>query len=330
MLANNHVHGSDAFEDTRMFLGSKGLSLEIPNGSGRAADKQFQSTVNALYAGRFYIAYMRYGADVEITAPAERGDYNISFPLVGGMASSTNDDMIDCTARRTVLASPGRPQRILLGGHTERLSLSLQQEAVRKRLAILTGGQVTGDVLFEPIIDLSCGVGQVIASNMQLVAAEEDKGIGVFTNDLRVAHFEEMVLSTLLLYHPHNCSGLLDRPHAAPASRDVKRVADYMHAHLDMPLMLEDLVGVAGVPGRTLNEHFRRFTGHPPMAYLRMLRLQAARRALISGDVGSVTDAASQFGFFHMGRFSKAYSETYGETPSHTLNHGRTVGLRQV
>ncbi|NJO38591.1 MAG: helix-turn-helix domain-containing protein, partial [Rhizobiales bacterium] len=61
--------------------------------------------------------------------------------------------------------------------------------------------------------------------------------------------------------------------------------------HFDEPIRLSDIVEIAGVPGRTLNSHFREFTGYSPMAYLTNLRLRQARQALKTGGQG---DPAAQ------------------------------------
>ena len=325
MLDRNQKHRSRYFQETQAFLADKGLQSRVLGKSASNIDKAFDAKVNAVYGSNVYIAYMEYGADVEIDAPADRQDYGFSIPLGGAMASSTGQDMVACTASQTILASPGRDQRLFLAGDAQRLALSVQQNLVRQRLSALTGEVVDGVVEFDPILDVTGGAGRMITSNMHLIVAEQERGTDVFADRLRECHFEETVLSTLLLYHGHSHQMLLERPMGAPASRDVKLTIDYIHANLTEPLTLEDLVAIAGVPGRTLNEHFRLFTGYAPMAYLRRLRLQAVRRSLMSDAALSVTVEAMRFGFMHMGRFSEAYRNAFGETPSETLKRTRKI-----
>jgi len=109
----------------------------------------------------------------------------------------------------------------------------------------------------------------------------------------------------------------------APAPGDVKRALDYLHTHYAEPVALEDLVAVSRVPGRTLNEHFRAFTGLSPLAYLKRHRLQRARGWLATGCASTVTEAAIRGGFQHLGRFSRDYKEAFGERPSETLVQAR-------
>ena len=72
---------------------------------------------------------------------------------------------------------------------------------------------------------------------------------------------------------------------------------------------------------RSLYYAFHECYGLPPMEYLKLLRLQAVRRALRSAEVEAVTvtNVASQFGFWHMGQFSADYKKMFGESPSTTL-----------
>lgn len=330
MLDNLRRHASRDFSATQSFLANKGLTGRIAERDARAADRRFNATINALYGRGLYIAYMEYGADVEIRAPAERADYGFSIPFGGGMATNVTGEMVGCTRTRTILASPGRQQSLLLNRDSQRLALSIQQDLVRRRFAVLTGEDVPGVIEFEPLLDLEKGPGAAIAAAMQLIVAEQDRGNEVFANRLREAHFEETVLSTLLLYHPHSHRWILERPLAAPASRDVKRVIDFLHEHLEAPVTLDMLVAVAGTPGRTLNEHFRAATGFAPMAYLQRLRLHAARRVLMAGAAASVTEVAAGFGFLHFGRFAAYYRRAFGELPSETLARSRRGRQRRT
>lgn len=322
MLTRNPVHSSADFETTLAFLRNKGLDGRI---AARDTDarQQFRSAINAVYGTGFYLAYMQYGVDVEIDAPADRADYSFSIPYRGEMASSTPQGPMACTDQQTVITSPGQPQTMFLSGGTQRLSMSIDAGLLRRRFALLTGEQVRGDIVFDPKMRVANGPGQLILSNIELVIDAYDRGGDVFANPCRETQFEETVLTALLVYQPHSHGWLLDRPAPAPASRDVKRVIDFLHENLETTLSLDDLVSIAGVPGRTLNEHFRAFTGLAPMAYARRERLRAVRRLLLSGEMQSVTEAAMRFGFSHLGRFAALYREGFGETPSETVRRAR-------
>lgn len=103
--------------------------------------------------------------------------------------------------------------------------------------------------------------------------------------------------------------------------RTVDRACEYALAHLDEPLSILDLCRTLGASRRKLQYCFQETLGINPVAYLRTLRLNAARRELRRGaDLVSVQDVASRWGFWHLSRFSSEYRAMFGERPSQTLH----------
>ena len=136
------------------------------------------------------------------------------------------------------------------------------------------------------------------------------------TLDLRLA---EAVLEA---FQPDPDSGMPDVPVAT-----LDRVKAFLYAHFDRPLTATEIAAAADVSVRTLQETFQRQEGTTPTAFLRDLRLDKARLALQLADARetSVAAIARSCGFRHMGRFSGAYAEHYGEHPGETLRGQRRL-----
>jgi transcriptional regulator GlxA family with amidase domain len=103
-------------------------------------------------------------------------------------------------------------------------------------------------------------------------------------------------------------------------------------ADLDEPLHISALCLALTVSERTLRKAFHRTHGVPPCRHLRMLRLSQARRALLSadGNLVTVTEIATGFGFVELGRFSVEYRKVFGESPSLTLSRAAPADCRAI
>lgn len=129
----------------------------------------------------------------------------------------------------------------------------------------------------------------------------------------------------------------LDQPpipvHPAHRHRMARRAEEYLVANRERPVTIHELCAAVGAAERTLHLGFREYFGLPPMAHLRMLRLNAAHRALRAADRDTgVTEVAMRYGFLHLGEFAAAYRRLFGEPPSETLRsalwrrHGAALG----
>jgi transcriptional regulator GlxA family with amidase domain len=97
-----------------------------------------------------------------------------------------------------------------------------------------------------------------------------------------------------------------------------------MRAASDEPLTVAEVARAAGVGVRALELAFRRRRGDTPRGALAAFRLERARERLLAAPPdASVTDAALDSGFAHLGRFAGAYRARFGESPSDTLRRGR-------
>ena len=107
----------------------------------------------------------------------------------------------------------------------------------------------------------------------------------------------------------------------------IERAEKLALADVDEPLHISALCGALAVSERTLRKAFHRTYGVPPCRHLRMLRLSQARRALLfaDGNLVTVTEIATSFGFVELGRFSVEYRRAFGESPSQTLQRASPV-----
>jgi AraC family ethanolamine operon transcriptional activator len=86
------------------------------------------------------------------------------------------------------------------------------------------------------------------------------------------------------------------------------RAEAWLRQRLSEPPSIAALCAAVGASERTLYEAFREHLHATPKAYLKTLRLEAARRDLLLGPGRRrVTDVALDWGFLHFGWFSQEF-----------------------
>ena len=106
-----------------------------------------------------------------------------------------------------------------------------------------------------------------------------------------------------------------------PRNARLRAAVEYVHDHAAEPITISDLSAASGLSVRSVQESFRRVFDVSPLTYLRQVRLDRVRAELhtVDSQAGAVGDVARRWGFAHLGRFSAAYAERFGEYPKETL-----------
>jgi AraC-like DNA-binding protein len=101
----------------------------------------------------------------------------------------------------------------------------------------------------------------------------------------------------------------------------IKRFEDLLAANNDRPMYLAEICAATGASERTLRVCCEEHLGMGPIRYLWLRRMHLARRTLLRADPANatVTQIATDHGFWELGRFSVSYRALFGETPSATL-----------
>ena len=129
-----------------------------------------------------------------------------------------------------------------------------------------------------------------------------------------------MLLIAFLTANPHNFTDALERDQPRPAPWQVRRVEEYIAANWNRPITVEALAAAAGASARSIFKAFRDSRSCSPMAFVKSVRLQHARRILQQPDSATtVVSTAFACGFLNPGHFARDYRLAFGELPSETL-----------
>lgn len=98
-------------------------------------------------------------------------------------------------------------------------------------------------------------------------------------------------------------------------TKKLTELTDWIEDNLQYPMTLSQLADRAGFNEKYFCRIFKEFTGHTPIDYVNLLRVDNAARLLIYQKL-SVTEAAISSGFSDMSYFSKIFKKYKGMTPS--------------
>jgi AraC-like DNA-binding protein len=100
----------------------------------------------------------------------------------------------------------------------------------------------------------------------------------------------------------------------ASRTQAVERVINAMRAQWDGPMPLQAMADVAGLSPYHFNRVFRDATGVPPCHFLAALRLEAAKRLLLTTRF-NVVDVCFEVGYDSLGTFTTRFTQTVGLPP---------------
>jgi AraC-like DNA-binding protein len=104
-------------------------------------------------------------------------------------------------------------------------------------------------------------------------------------------------------------------------ARVMRRLEEVLKTSSVKPLYMPQLCTTVGASYTMLRDCCQDYLGMSPKRYLWLRRMHLVRRALRSADVENttVTEIATDHGFWELGRFAVAYRSLFGEAPSAVL-----------
>lgn len=280
---------------------------------------------------RISLMVLSYGAEVEITPSAFKDFVLVQMPLSGAAEVECDGVNMRVGTGDVAVLAPQHDVRLLWQPQCEQLILKLPADllhqgachkcAVSHRPSAPSQCQNWLDPVFKVPPQLSDQWRALVQQLLLLLPQHSSMLHPLWIKQLEetAALFLQSHQPSILQHETRERDGLDGlQVTASAASARLDQLEAYMRSRLFAPISLADLARAAGVSPRTLNVICQRHRGVAPMVLLRNLRLEAARRKLLSDPRASVTDVALEYGFGHLGRFSAYYRERFGELPRET------------
>lgn len=95
----------------------------------------------------------------------------------------------------------------------------------------------------------------------------------------------------------------------------IARAISWLRENYSQPMKVEELAELVHMSVSSFHEHFKSVTSMSPLQYQKVLRLQEARRLMLSTmiDAGS---ASQRVGYLSASQFSREYSRLFGNAPT--------------
>ena len=253
------------------------------------------------------------------------------LPSAGTMSARIRNRTVAIDREYALALSVPDVSSISYFGHGKHGHVTLEFDVafVQKSLSAICEGATLKNSEISPQLDLATPAGRMLR------ALSEAIGAGMHDASIRseksMALLGESILQLVFLNFPHGLSNRLRRHQMDATSRQIMKAVDFMRDNMHQPLTLNEVAEATGVSVRSLQYGFRRFRNVTPLAYLREIRLEAAKDELSSPlNRLSIQDVALKWGFTHMGHFAARYRAAYGETPSETARLGRAKASRAL
>ena len=303
--------------NTRSMEEALGLICSKPSIETNGGAEQAHASINSCYLQHIALTYAK-SAGVRLNFPEARWFTQV-IPVAGRGEFVLARTPVSTGPERGVVISPGVNFRMNFAAGQEQLSMRIDPGALVRLLTAIHGSPAVKPLKMEPIQDFASPQAQALRDLILLVVghvSQADKKLP----DLVMAELEQGLMVAYLYGNRHNYSRLLEREPCAIASRQVRRVEEYIEANWDQPITMEDLAAVAGASVRSVFRTFRRSRGFSPMTFVKQTRLKHSQRLLqFAEPTTSVKDIAFTCGFSHVGQFSRDYYQAFGELPSATL-----------
>ena len=155
----------------------------------------------------------------------------------------------------------------------------------------------------------------VIASFLALLAALQNS-VSTLEREMKLQRFVTTLVTRCADRRPLDDMAVRKR-------HNVQRAVDYLTAHCDENVRLEDLAAIAGISPFHFSRMFTAQVGLPPHSFQNHLRLVRSKKLLRDGR--PISTVAAAIGFADQSHFSRHFKRMFGVTPGRYQESSKNV-----
>lgn len=288
----------------------------------------FHCRMNAVQLLDVTMAYLDFAAASTLHVGTSADCYSVHMTSAGHAAANVGDQVHQMTPFVALVISPGTEYTLLLDPDSPQTIVRIERGTMERQLSRMLGRRVLDPIVFDDVGDLTTDTAARWHGALQILSNEVLSPGSLIQQGFGSGSLEELIVSTLLYIQESNYSEQLRARPRRAGRVAVTRSIEYIERHLAEPISLRDLTGYVRMSPRSIQVGFREDLDTTPIAFIRDRRLDAVRNALLSAVPGAgmnVTQAATRWGFTHLGNFSMVYRQRFGESPSQTLRGTRSA-----
>jgi AraC-like DNA-binding protein len=109
----------------------------------------------------------------------------------------------------------------------------------------------------------------------------------------------------------------------------IAKAVSWLRSNFSQPMKVEKLAELAHMSVSSFHQHFKFVTSMSPLQYQKVLRLQEARRLMLSTMMDAGT-ASSHVGYLSASQFSREYSRLFGSAPTKDIARLREYSTQDL
>jgi AraC-like DNA-binding protein len=267
---------------------------------------------------------LQYGSEVNIDATPSDNSYLVKFTLAGNSEVHQLGNIVRSTPGTVCVMNPSDHLHVKLSENHNQLTIRVGGNHIHDFLERELERDLDKPVVFLPFAKSLSNEANGIARMLLSLCDDLNEDQDWYDNDKICNHLEEMLISLLLTVLPHSYSQLYLHNSLLHIPGKISHVQEYINSNFQQPIGLRELAVISQSSVRSLQMAFKKELDLTPTTFIRNKRLEHAYALLSSqSSAVTVTEAALESGFTHLGKFSHYYKLRYNELPSTTFQKAK-------